>query len=635
MPRRHGALPQLSRARELLTSEGGCRRVAAVFIGSAVSGFLRAFLLISSPVWGPLALLWAMAKMCGDGLLFVAEGYLGRHVETPGPVSKAALAVLSLGLFPIFITLETVVSFLIHLGLLPSMLIRRLTGGGNAIAPSSGGTMRHRLVPLLLGPVVLLLAPIWLPLFALLWAVWHLVYKLGVVPLADRLQGQTSTARRGGRFETFVALRYMRGRKASAGVSIVTGLTICGVTLGVWALVVVLSVMAGFEQDLQDKILGANSHVVVLSYENTIENWPQVMAKVRQFDGVTGVTPFVYSEYMLRSQHTVIGAIFKAVDPDTVAEVTDLVDNITLGPQGAISGPEQAADLLRSMDQDPSPAGGEEGAEEGGAAPPQTPGLIIGQEMAATLRVMVGDTVHAVSPQSEPGPLGGMSARVVPFRVMGIFHSGMYEYDTKFSYATLAGADRFMRTKGAATGLEVRVDDIYEAPAIAAAIKAELKYPFWTRDWQKMNEPLFAALKLEKVVMGVILTFIVAVAAMNIISTLIMLVIEKRREIAIMKAMGAGRLHIMRLFMVDGLLVGFIGTVLGMVMGLLTCMALARWQFIKLESDVYYVDTLPVDVSASLCAAVAVVSISISFLATLLPSWEGSSIDPVEGLRDG
>ncbi len=576
-----------------------------------------------------------MAKMCGDGLLFVAEAYRGRPVEIRHPAVKGLLSTAALALFPVFITLETVVSFLVYLGELPSQLIHRLRARGSDKPPFA--REGRGLVPLLLGPLVLLLAPVWVPLFGLVWGVWHLVYKLGVVPFAARLQGETSAARRGGRFETFVALRYMRGRKASAGVSIVTGLTIAGVTLGVWALVVVLSVMAGFEQDLQDKILGANSHVVVLSYENTIENWPQVIEKIRTVDGVEGVTPFVYSEYMLRSPHTVIGAIFKGVDPDTVGEVTDLVDNITLGPEGSVEGRDQATQLLRSMDEDHPLKQGEEGSnkEPDASRAPKTPGLVIGQEMAATLRVAVGDTVQAVSPQSQPGPLGGMSARVVPFRIMGIFHSGMYEYDTKFSYATLEGADRFMGTKGSATGLEVRVSDIYEAPAISAEIKNKLNYPFWTRDWQKMNEPLFAALKLEKVVMGVILTFIIAVAAMNIISTLIMLVIEKRREIAIMKAMGAGRLHIMRLFMVDGLLVGFIGTVLGMAMGLVTCAALARWQFIKLESDVYYVDTLPVEISLSLCAAVAVISISISFLATLLPSWEGSSIDPVEGLRDG
>jgi len=595
--------------------------------------FLRGFLLLTSPIWGLASLLWAMARMCGDGLLFVSETYLGRPLDPPASVYPV-FAIASLALFPLFITLETVLSFLMQLGRLPGRLLRQLSGAteGTMDEPAPGGTLG----PLLLGPVVLLLAPLWLPIVALRWGIYHLVYRLAVVPLADRLQGQTAGRRRTGRFETFVALRYMRGRKASAGVSIVTGLTIAGVTLGVWALVVVLSVMAGFEHDLQKKILGANSHVVVLSYENTIDNWPQVMAAVRSVDGVTGVTPFVYSEYMLRSPHTVIGAIFKAVDPETVGEVTDLVDNLRLGPQGLIRDREAATDLLRTMDAGPVPSEPVAGAEAGqGSPPPQIPGLVIGQEMAATLRVAVGDTVQAVSPQSEPGPLGSMAARVVPFRIMGIFHSGMYEYDTKFSYATLKGADRFMGTGSSATGLEVRVADIYEAPRLAEEISSKLKYPFWTRDWEKMNKPLFAALKLEKVVMGVILTFIVAVAAMNIISTLTMLVIEKRREIAILKAMGARRHDIMRLFMVDGLLVGFIGTVLGTVLGLVTCLALARWQFIKLESDVYYVDTLPVEISLGLCATVAVIAIAISFLATLLPSWEGSSVDPVEGLRDG
>ncbi len=598
----------------------------------AINGtVLRVLLLLASPLWGPVAVLWAMARMCADGLLFVSETYLGRPVE-PSPVLYSLLALVSLAVFPIFITLETVFSFLEQMGRLPARLVRSLRGDLakqdlDASAPS-------RAICLLLGPFVLLAAPLWLPLVFTYWSVRHLVYRLGVVPIADRMQGQTVGQRRGGRFETFVALRYMRGRKASTGVSIVTGLTITGVTLGVWALVVVLSVMAGFEKDLQDKILGANSHVVVLSYENTIENWPQVMEQVRAVDGVTGVTPFVYSEYMLRSSHTVIGAIFKGVDPETVGEVTDLVDNITLGPRGLIRDRDAATQLLRTMDADPEALQRAAEQEEPTSAP-QIPGLVIGQEMAATLRVTVGDTVQAVSPQSTPGPLGGMTARVVPFRIMGIFHSGMYEYDNKFSYSTLAGADRFMGTGDAATGLEVRIDDIYEAPRLAQEISNKLHYPFWTRDWEKMNKPLFAALKLEKVVMGVILTFIIAVAAMNIISTLIMLVIEKRREIAIMKAMGAGRHDIMKLFMVDGLLVGFIGTVLGMIMGLLTCFALARWQFIKLESDVYYVDTLPVEISLSLCAAVAVIAIAISFLATLLPSWEGSSLDPVEGLRDG
>ena len=228
----------------------------------------------------------------------------------------------------------------------------------------------------------------------------------------------------------------------------------------------------------------------------------------------------------------------------------------------------------------------------------------------------------------------GMTARVEEFVVVGVFHSGMYEYDTKFAYATLSTVKRFLKGKRDVTGLEIKVDDIYDAPRVAGLIGAKLAYPLWTQDWQKMNEGLFKALKLEKTVMGIILTFIVAVACLNIISTLSMMVIEKAREIAILKAMGAGRLAILKLFMIDGLIVGFIGTVLGISLGLATCWALARWQFIPLSSDVYYVDTLPVHVAPATVAGVAVVAITIAFLSTLYPSSEAASLDPVEGLRD-
>jgi lipoprotein-releasing system permease protein len=351
-----------------------------------------------------------------------------------------------------------------------------------------------------------------------------------------------------------------------------------------------------------------------------------------EVDGVTGVTPFVYTEFVLKSNHARVGAIFKGIDPATVGDVTLLFDNLTLGPDGRVRTVEEARAIVQGLD-DPKPSGGGliDAADK---TDRPLPGLLIGTEMQATLRVTVGDVVQAISPLSEPGPMGSLQARIIEFEIAGIFHSGMYEYDTKFTYASLDTARDFLNMGDAVTGLEVAVDKIYDAPAIAARVGAKLQYPFWTRDWQKMNEPLFAALKLEKRVMAIILTFIIVAAAVNILSTLIMLVVEKRREIAIMKAMGAGRFELMRLFVVDGLLVAFIGTVLGVTGGLLTCAALARWQFIELESDVYYVDTLPVHVSVGLVVAVALLALVISFIATLYPSWKGSSLDPVEGLRD-
>ncbi len=583
------------------------------------SALLKLLLALLSPLWAPLALLYWLARICGDGLLFLLESY-GTPVEVNSVALKIPLYSFALVAFPVVITVETAWSFLVFCGGLPVRLVR----ANPSAVPAFPRFMA--------GLVVFALSPLWVPIVVLVWLVVHLVWGMGVVSLADRLRGEPVRATSRGRFETFVALRYMRGRKAAAGISVVTGLTIFGVTLGVWTLVVVLSVMAGFEADLQDKILGANSHIVVLSYTNQIEDWEQVSDEIREVKGVSGVTPFVYTEFMLRSDHARVGAIFKGIDPDTVGEVTDLLDNISLGPNGKIVDVDEARIVLEHLD-DPQPGTRGLIAPED-RADKSLPGILIGTEMQAQLRVTVGDVVQAVSPLSEPGPMGSMSARIVEYEIAGVFHSGMYEYDTKFTYVTLQSARNFLRMGDAVTGMEVKVDDIYDAPRIAGRIGAKLQYPFWTRDWQKMNEPLFAALKLEKVVMGIILTFIIAVASMNIISTLIMLGIEKKREIAIMKAMGAGRFDLLRLFIVDGLLIGFIGTVLGLAAGLSTCFALARWQFIELESDVYYVDTLPVHVSPGLVAAVAGLAIVISLAATLFPAWQGSSLDPVEGLRD-
>jgi len=574
----------------------------------------RALLLAATVVlWGPFALTYGLLRICGDGLHFVLEGY-GLSVKLQNPVLRSAFYLAALPVFPLLITLDTAVSFLHLLGTGPSRLL------GHQPPPSFVA------VPLGLGLVAL--SPLWFPVLVVGWTLFVLVPGLGGATLSQMGRSSATLLQPGkyqvrGRFETFVALRYMRGQKAVSGVNVVTALTILGVTLGVWTLVVVLSVMAGFEADLQDKILGANSHIVVLSYNDQIPDWQENAEKIRAIEGISGVTPFIYSEFMLRSKQARIGAIFKGIDPDSVGEATDLLRNITLGPNGKIETEAEALALVQSLDATENPDGSS-----------KLPGILIGQEMQASLRVTIGDVIQAVSPLSEPGPMGSLNARIVELEVRGVFHSGMYEYDTKFSYSGLQTAQNFMKLGSSVTGLEVTVEDIYVAPELASSIQDRLGYPFWTRDWQAMNEPLFAALKLEKLVMGLILTFIIAVASMNIISTLTMLVIEKRREIAIMKAMGAGRFDLMKLFMIDGLLVGFIGTVLGLIGGLATCYALARWKFIELQSDVYYVDTLPVHIAPGLVVWVGLIAVAIAFAATVYPAWEGSSLDPVEGLRD-
>lgn len=583
-------------------------------------GKLRgALVLLTAPLWVPLVLVRGLTRICGEGVLFSAETLRGKPAEISQGPGRLVFDAVSLVAFPVFVALETLWSLLISL----SKVLLPLRPAGHAPRPI--------LLRLTLGLLLLVLAPVWWPLYGLFWLTSRLFSEL-IRPTVGRIARGEPARNRGGRFETFVALRYMRGRKSS-GISVVTALTTAGVTLGVWTLIVVLSVMAGFEQDLQEKILGSNSHVIVRSYWNSIENWEQVKEKVDSTEGVLASTPFLYTEFMLRHGESVTGAIFKGIDPATVGLVTDVLNNVTVGPRGRVAEGEAKGILERLDDPDWPKALNANGNGNASEPPPKLPGLVIGKEMAADLAVTVGDVVRGVSPQGEPGPMG-MTARVEEFVIVGIFHSGMYEYDTKFAYATIGTVKRFLKGKRDVTGLEIKVDDIYDAPRIAGLIGAKLAYPLWTQDWQKMNEGLFKALKLEKTVMGIILTFIIAVACLNIISTLSMMVIEKAREIAILKAMGAGRLAILKLFMIDGLIVGFIGTVLGISLGLATCWALARWQFIPLSSDVYYVDTLPVHVDPATVAGVAVIAIAIAFLSTLYPSSEAAALDPVEGLRD-
>ena len=581
------------------------------------------FVVLTAPLWVPLALLRGLMRICGDGLLFSLETHRGKPLTIDSAALKLPFDAMAVLVFPIWVTVETTWSMLVTLSSLPLRLVGS-DGSGLDAVPILAVPVR-----LVLGLLMVALSPIWGALLIVFWLLLRLRDDL-VGPAARRASSGGKAAAPSGRFETFVALRYMRGRKAS-GVSVVTGLTISGVTVGVWTLVVVLSVMAGFEQDLQDKILGSNSHVIVRSYWNTIEDWPQVKEIVDAVDGVAGSTPFLYTEFMLRSPKAVTGAIFKGVDAATVGSVTDVLDNIVVGPRGRVKDLEEARSILTRID-DPDWPQAVKAHGEPADPPDKRPGVLLGQEMAAHLVVTVGDVVRGISPQGEPGPMG-MRARVEEFVVVGIFRSGMYEYDTKFAYASLATVDRFLRSEGAVTGLEVKVDDIYDAPSIAGEIGSRLRYPIWTQDWQKMNEDLFKALKLERTVMAIILTFIVAVACLNIISTLSMLVIEKAREIAILKAMGAGRVAILKLFMIDGLIVGFIGTTLGLVLGLATCWGLARYGF-PLSTDVYYVDELPVHVSYATVGVVAVIAVTIAFLSTLYPSSVAANLDPVEGLRD-
>ncbi len=403
---------------------------------------------------------------------------------------------------------------------------------------------------------------------------------------------------------------------------LMTLISIGGVAIGVWALTVVLSVMSGFEGDLKSKILGTRSHGMVMKYgQNDFTEWRDVRRQVLGVRGVTGATPFLYNEVMLSAGQNLTGTLLEGIDPATVGTVTDLPRTVQEG----------SLDFLARPERIPPPV------EAGGAPPPEAParprpGIVIGREMARQLRVYVGDTVNVISPLGDLGP-AGPQPRTRPFRVAAIFYSGMYEYDSKFAYIELSEAQRFFGTGDSVTGLEVRVSNVDEARPILRRVLGVLEgYPYRVRDWGELNRNLFSALMMEKVVMAVILGFIVLVASFIIVATLIMQVLDKRREIAVLKSMGAGQPSVMKIFVAEGLVIGAVGTVFGLLLGLGTCLLVDKVG-IPLDPEVYYIANLPVRMDPVEFLLVALLALALSYLATIYPASKASRLEPVEGLR--
>ena len=481
---------------------------------------------------------------------------------------------------------------------------------------------RRSAVPGILG--LLLLGPLILALLLPLWLVRTLIHvvvdAIGIFWWAASNRAQLP-------FCFTVASSHLRSRKHEAGVSAITAVSIAGVTIGVTALIMVLAVMEGFEIDLRDKILGSNSHLVVLNYGGTFGNYEEMADKVAAVPGVSAAAPFVYTEAMIRSSWGKAGVIIKGIDAKRTGDVIDLVDNLIVGPEGPVDEREDKLAAIASLHTEaPVP----KDQEDVVAA---YPGIILGQELADQLKVYPGDQVHVINPVGGGiGPMGIPTPKVQPFIVKGIFYSGMYEYDTKWTYVSIPDAQDFLQVGQTATGIEARVDDIDGVEPIAEAAQEALGYPFYVRHWKNLNKNLFSALKLEKIVMGLILSLIVMVASLNIVGSLILVVVTRSREIAILRAMGASAGSVRFIFMLEGLLIGLVGTAVGTVLGLIGCEGLSRYEF-PLDTDVYYLDTLPVVVEADTVVIVALAAVFIAFIATLYPATVASRVDPVEGLR--
>lgn len=426
--------------------------------------------------------------------------------------------------------------------------------------------------------------------------------------------------------EWWIAWSHLRSKKREAFVSLVTVLSIVGVVAGVAVLNWVISVMTGFEVDLRDKILGTNAHVVVLRHGGNMIDSDELRERIETIEGVVAVAPFVYSEMMIRSRWSSTGIIFKGIDPERTGEVTALRDDLLYGMNGEITSDEQRARVFASLAEPiPPQPGDKEGLP--------LPGILVGRELMSSLQVYPGDVVQVVNPLgSGVGPMGMPVPQVRNFRVAGVYYSGMYEYDTKWTYVSNEQASKFLKMGGAVTGLEVKVADIDAVDRISDEITALAPYPNYTRHWKDLNQKLFEALALEKWVMGLILSMIVMVAALLIVTTLIMLVITKQREIAILKAMGASRAGVMRIFVIEGSLIGLIGTAIGTVLGYFGCLFLEQYGY-PLETDVYYLSELPVVIEPMNLVVIAIGAFLLCFLATLYPAFKAASVDPVEGLR--
>jgi lipoprotein-releasing system permease protein len=412
-------------------------------------------------------------------------------------------------------------------------------------------------------------------------------------------------------FELFVSLRYLLAKRRQTFISLITFISIAGVAVGVTALIVVLAVMNGFQEDLRTRILGVTSHMVIGSFGGQIADYRELTEKAAKADGVVAATPFIYTQVMISSGKKFSGAVLRGIDPQTASSVLNLQKSMTRG---------NVEDLVRR----PSADQGEESEVH--------PGIILGQQLAEQLGVHQGEWLTIISPVGRVTPMGQVPKSRL-FQVVGVFRSGMYEFDNTLAYVDLGTAQQFLGVGDVVTGVEMKLADIYDAQKVAENLRSQLAYPLYVRDWMQMNHSLFSALKLEKVVMFIILTLIILVAAFNIVSSLIMMVMEKTRDIAILKAMGATTARIRKIFVMEGLMIGVSGTILGLFGGFSLCALLKRYKFIELPPEIYYIPTLPVQVNAVDVWLIALAAILISLMATIYPSRQAAKLDPAEALR--
>ncbi|MEK7745792.1 MAG: FtsX-like permease family protein [Elusimicrobiota bacterium] len=424
-------------------------------------------------------------------------------------------------------------------------------------------------------------------------------------------------------FELFVACRYLKTKRKGLFTLVTTAIGVLGVAVGVAALLTTLSVMNGFQSDIRKKIVGAQAHLLIFAdmKEPRASRLREALARRPE---VAAVSPFVLGQAVITAQGRSMGIVLKGIDPALEFKVNDLEKSITAGSWDSLSPLPRGEGRVRSEGTGP----------KGAASQAAAPGIVLGEELAKNLGVWLGDEVILVSPQGLSSPMGLLPA-LKRFRVAGTLRTGYYEYDSATAYAFILDAASFLKTPGGASGLQARLGDLSLAERVAQELQRTLGMDATVRSFSQINRTLFAALKLEKHVMSLILALIILVAAFNIASNLILMSSEKLRDIGLLKAMGATAAQIRRIFLWVGLLIGAIGVGLGLLLGLSLCWIIHRYPLVELPPDIYYLSRVPVQVQWTDLAGIAVCGVALSLLAALYPAARAAKADPVEAIRYG
>jgi lipoprotein-releasing system permease protein len=411
------------------------------------------------------------------------------------------------------------------------------------------------------------------------------------------------------RFELFVAMRYLRAKRRQAVVGVITIISIAGVAAGVASLIIALAITNGMRRDLQDRLLSSTAHVQLMRVASDgIRGWRELTARLEQLPHVKAASPGLYEQVLISHGARSGGALIEGIVPAQERRVSDLLSSVTMGSAAPLELPSQG--------------------NENQAPPP----IVIGHDLADTIDAKVGTTILVTSPQGELTPLG-----VIPkwqrFRVVGIFHSGFYQYDSSMAFTSLADAQRLFGEPDVVSVISFKVDDLDRADQIGRSIELAAGPGFLTNNWMEENRPLFRALKLEQIVTFIVIGLIVCVAALNILTALTMMVMEKTRDIAVMMSFGVQPRQVRSIFLLQGLLIGFTGTVLGLIAGYTLSWLGGHYRFIQLSAEVYSIDYLPFAARWTDGLIVAGVSLAVSLLATLYPSSSAARILPAEALR--